>query len=115
MCSLEKRIRDLIHFYVTENYNNYLKVNQITSILESDIPNVVEQLYDQKKEHIQVFVKSSLKVMLEPAGEMPEDYIINNLLSEIFRDDTLCKNRLTMEIKVHQQKVQTGKVDYNKI
>ena len=53
--------------------------------------------------------------MLEPAGEMPEDYIINNLLSEIFRDDNLCKNRLTMEIKVHQQKVQTGKVDYNKI
>ena len=49
MCSLEKRIRDLIHFYVKENYNNYLKVNEITSILESDIPNVVEQLYDQKK------------------------------------------------------------------
>ena len=115
MCSLEKRIRDLIHFYVKENYNHYLQVNQISSILESDIPNVVEELYDQKKDHIQAFVKDSLKVMLEPSGEMPEDYIINNLLSEIFRDDTLCKNRLTMEIKLHQQKVQTGKVDYNKI
>ena len=34
MCSLEKRIRDLIHFYVKENYNNYLKVNEITSILK---------------------------------------------------------------------------------
>ena len=54
-------------------------------------------------------------MMLEPVGEMPEEYIINNLLSEIFRDDTLCKNRLTMEIKLHQQKVQTGKVDYKKI
>ena len=53
MCSLEKRIRDLIHFYVKENYNHYLQVNQISSILESDIPNVVEMLYDQKKEHIQ--------------------------------------------------------------
>lgn len=115
MCSLEKRIRDLIHFYVKENYNHYLQVNQISSILDSDIPNVVEMLYDQKKEHIQTFVKDSLKMMLEPAGEMPEEYIINNLLSEIFRDDTLCKNRLTMEIKLHQQKVQTGKVDYKKI
>ena len=47
--------------------------------------------------------------------EMPEEYIINNLLSEIFRDDELCKNRLTMEIKIHQQNIQTGKVDYNKI
>tara|TARA_B000000557_G_C20374328_1_gene275178 strand:+ start:36 stop:377 length:342 start_codon:yes stop_codon:yes gene_type:complete len=113
MCSLEKRIRDLIHFYVKENYNHYLQVNQISSILESDIPNVVEELYDQKKDHIQDFVKDSLKVMLQ--NDMPEDYIINNLLSEIFRDDTLCKNRLTMEIKLHQQKIQTGKVDYKKI
>lgn len=113
MCSLEKRIRDLIHFYVKENYNHYLQVNQIRSILESDIPNVVEELYDQKKDHIQDFVKDSLKVMLQ--NDMPEDYIINNLLSEIFRDDTLCKNRLTMEIKLHQQKIQTGKVDYKKI
>jgi len=113
MCSLEKRIRDLIHFYVKENYNHYLQVNQISFILESDIPNVVEGLYDQKKDHILDFVKDSLKVMLK--NEMPEDYIINNLLSEIFRDDTLCKNRLTMEIKLHQQKIQTGKVDYKKI
>ena len=113
MCSLEKRIRDLIHFYVRENYNNYLTTNNIIDILESDIPNVVEILYDQKKEHIQVFVVDSLNIMLK--DEMPQDYIFNNLLSEIFRDDKLCKNRLITEIKVHQQKVQTGKVDYKKI
>jgi hypothetical protein len=113
MCSLEKRIRDLIHFYVKENYNNYLTTNNIKNILESDIPNVVEMLYEQKKEHIQVFVKDSLKIMLK--DEMPQEYIINNLLSDIFRDDALCKNRIITEIKVHQQQVQTGKVDYKKI
>ena len=113
MCSLEKRIRDLIHFYVKENYNNYLTTNNVKSILESDIPNVVEMLYEQKKDHIQVFVTDSLKIMLK--DEMPQEYIINNLLSDIFRDDTLCKNRIITEIKVHQQKVQTGKVDYKKI
>jgi hypothetical protein len=113
MCSLEKRIRDLIHFFVKENYNHYLKVNHISMILDSDIPNVVEELYDQKKDNIQVFVKQSLQTMLQ--DEMPEEYIINNLLSEVFRDDTLCKNRITMEINMHQQKVTTGKVDYKKI
>ena len=113
MCSLEKRIRDLIHFYVKENYNNYLTINNIKNILETDIPNVVEMLYEQKKEHIQVFVKDSLKLMLK--DEMPQEYIINNLLSEIFRDDKLCKNRLITEIKVHQQKLLMGKVDYKKI
>jgi hypothetical protein len=87
--------------------------NNIKSILESDIPNVVEMIYEQKKEHIQVFVTDSLKIMLK--DEMPQEYIINNLLSDIFRDDTLCKNRLIIEIKVHQQKLLTGKVDYKKI
>ena len=113
MCSLEKRIRDIIHFYVNENYKNYLKVNNLETIQEDTIPNVVDELYSQKKKHIQAFVKDSLKFMLE--SEMPEEYIINNLLSEIFRDDELCKNRLTMEIKLHQQKVTTGTIDYNKI
>ena len=47
--------------------------------------------------------------------EMPEEFIINNLLSDIFRDDELCKNRLKMEIQVHQQSIKNGSVDYNKI
>ena len=113
MCSLEKRIRDLIHFYVKENYNHHLQKNELTFIKEEDIPTVVDQLYTVKKDHIQGFVKDSLKVMLQ--DEMPDEYIINNLLSEIFRDDELCKNRLIMEIKLHQQKVQNGTIDYKKI
>jgi len=113
MCTLEKRIRDLIHFFVKENYNHHLKINNISTISEGDIPTVVNELYTEKKDHIQVFVKSSLQVMLK--DEMPEEYIINNLLSEIFRDDELCKNRLTIEINMHQQKTTTGSIDYNKI
>ena len=113
MCTLEKRIRDLIHFYVKENYNHYLTVHKLDTIQVNDIPSVVEELYSQRKTSIQVFVKDSLKVMLK--DEIPAEYIINNLLSDIFRDDVLCKNRLTIEIKLHQQKVTTGTIDYNKI
>ena len=113
MCSLEKRIRDIIHFYVQQNYKNYLEVHNIETIQENNIPSIVDELYSQKKEHIQVFVKDSLCIMLK--DEIPEGYIINNLLSDIFRDDELCKNRLTIEIKLHQQKVTTGTIDYNKI
>ena len=113
MATLEKRIRDLIHFYVKENYNHYLQVNNIETIEGNNIPSVVDELYSGKKEHIQKFVKDSLQLMLK--DEMPEEYIINNLLSEIFRDDELCRNRLTMEISIHQQKISKGTIDYNKI
>jgi len=113
MCTLEKRIRDLIHFYVKENYNHYLKVHDVPTIQEKDIPSVVDELYSQRKDTIQTFVKDSLRIMLK--DEMPKEYIINNLLSDIFRDDTLCKNRVAIEINLHQQKVTTGTIDYNKI
>ena len=113
MCSLEKRIRDIIHFYVRENYNHYLTVNQITSIKEGDIPNVIDSLYGEKKEHIQVFVKASLKTMLK--DDVPDEYIVNNLLTEVFRDDTLCKNRIALEIKLHKSKLKNGKVNYSEV
>ena len=113
MCTLEKRIRDLIHFYVKENYNHFLKKNKLDTIQEENIPSVVEELYTLKKDHIQVFVKDALKTLLK--DEIPESYIINNLLSDIFRDDVLCRNRLTIEIKMHQQQVMNGTIDYNKI
>jgi hypothetical protein len=113
MVSIEKRIRDLINYYVKENYNHYLITHNLSTINESDIPKVVNELYSEKKEHIQIFVKDGLKIMLK--DEMPQDFVINNILSDIFRDDDICKNRLTNEIKIHQQKVLTGKVDYNKI
>ena len=48
MATLEKRIRDLIHFYVKENYKNYLEVNQLVTIPD-DIPGVVDTLYKDKK------------------------------------------------------------------
>ena len=44
MCSLEKRIRDVIHFYVKENYNHYLKSNNLMTIATEDIPSVVDAL-----------------------------------------------------------------------
>lgn len=102
MCTLEKRIRDLIHFYIKENYEHYLITNNITTIEDNKIPEVVDILYSQKKDHIQQFVKDSLKIMLK--DEIPDEFIVNNLLSEIFRDDELCQNRLVMEITLHQNK-----------
>jgi len=113
MCSLEKRIRDIISFYVEKNYDHYLTEHNIKTIEEKNIPSVVEELYGSRKEHIQIFVKDSLRLMLK--DEIPEEYIVNNLLSEIFRDDELCKNRLTIEIKMHQQNIDKGTIDYNKI
>ena len=60
MCSLEKRIRDLIHFYVKENYNHHLQKNELTFIKEEDFdPEVISQAEIQIK--YSAYIEKELK------------------------------------------------------
>jgi len=114
--SLQKHIRDLIFFYVKTNYNEYLESNNIQIIPKSEIDGVIHSLYDARKEHLQVFILSSLQTLYEgKSDEYPGDQTIKNLLLNIFQDDELCKNRLIVEIKLHQQTLRGEKNDYDKL
>ena len=84
----------------------------IMASYEPDIEGVVSELYDSKKDNIKVVVMDSLKTMLK--SEMPPELIIQNILNDILRDDKLCKNRIILEIKLHQSK-EDDKVQYSKI
>ena len=111
--TLQKHIKDLIFFYVKTNYNKYLTDHNIKYIPDEEISSVIFTLYDERKEHLKEFIKKSLKKLLK--DEYPGDLIVINILVDIFNDDELCKNRLTVEIKLHQQKIKEGKNDYSKI
>jgi hypothetical protein len=111
--SLQKNIKDLIFFYVKQNYENYLKVNNVEYISEDKITEVIPSLYLERKDHLKEFIKTSLKQLMKE--KYPGDLIILNILVDIFSDDELCKNRLIVEIKLHQQKMQKGKNYYSKL
>ena len=114
--SLQKNIRDLIFFYVKTNYNQYLEERKLKFIPDHEIDQVIHTLYDDRKEHIQEFIKASLKQLYESKpDEYPGDLMILNILVDIFSDDNLCKNRLIAEIRLHQQQLKEGKNDYSKI
>lgn len=111
MTTLEKHIHDLIYFYVKTNYEQYLKANNIEFIPLSDIENVVEKLYSDRKDHLKIFIKDGLKKLLR--DEYPGDLVIVNIYTEIFQDDNYCKNRIIGEIKIFQQQKLEGKIDHN--
>ena len=114
--SLQKNIRDLIHFYVKTNYEAHLKENDIKIIPEDEIDEVIKNLYDDRKSHIQNFILESLKTLYkDKCDEYPGDSTVKNILLNIFQDDELCKTRLSSEIKLHQQKMRGEKSDYDKI
>ena len=101
--TLHKIIKDLLFFYVKSNYEKYLNENDIQIIPESDIDNLINKLYDDRKNHIKVFIKEALKQLYEnKMDEYPGDQNIQNILLNIFQDDDLCKNRVIIEIKLHQ-------------
>ena len=114
--SLQKNIRDLIHFYVKTNYEAHLKEKNIKIIPEDEIDEVIKNLYDDRKSHIQNFILESLKTLYkDKSEEYPGDSTVKNILLNIFQDDELCKNRLSSEIKLHQQQMRGEKSDYNKL
>jgi len=114
--SLQKNIRDLIHFYVKTNYEAHLSEQNIKIIPEDEIDEVIKNLYDDRKSHIQEFILESLKTLYkDKCDEYPGDSTVKNILLNIFQDSDLCKNRLSSEIKLHQQQMRNGKSDYSKI
>ena len=100
MSGTNKLIKDLIMFYVKQNYNHYLSKNNLDKIPNDKIKEVVKSIYSDKKDHLKRFLKTSLKEL------MKDDYIgdlaLLNICNEIFEDDDLCVNRLTMEIENYQ-------------
>ena len=114
--SLQRNIKDLIYFYVKTNYESYLKNENIKIIPESEIDSVINTLYDNRKDHIKIFIIGSMKKLYEDKNEdYPGDQTIKNILLNVFQDDELCKNRLSTEIKLHQQKLRGEKNDYSKL
>ena len=103
MGTLESRIKELIQFYVKTNYEAYLSQHKLQYIDENKIREVVTQLYTERREHLKVFVKQSLKQMLK--DDYPGDLVVLNILMNVFEDDEYCINRLELEIRDYQKSI----------
>ena len=99
----EKLIQDLILFYVKENYTIYLNEHDIKKIPDENLDDVITGLYSDRKEHLKIFIKSSLKKIM--GEDYVGDLVINNIMIDIFRDDNLCINRIKLEITEYQKTV----------
>lgn len=99
-----KLVKDLVLLYIKENYNEYLKQNNLQKIQEDQIKNVITQLYTERKQHLKEFLKTTIKKISESRGEeYIGDLFINNLCNEMYNDDDLCIKRLVLEITNYQK------------
>ena len=101
MSKLERTVKDLVIFYVKENYNNYLKEKNIEKIEKEKIKSVISDLYYPKKDHLKQFVKDSMKELWK--DDYPGDLIIDNIFFNIYQDDKFNINRICVDIELHQE------------
>jgi len=101
MTSVNQLIKQLIEFYVKENYKVYLSDRNIQIITKNEIPNVVKTIYLEKKDHLKSFLKKTLKEIMK--DEYVGDLVVGNICNDIFNDDELCISTITQEIKSYQQ------------
>ena len=100
--SLQEKIRNIIFYYVKNQYNNYLKENQLKFIKEEELNGIITNMYVKQKKELQMFIKNCLKEM------MKDNYpgaLVENIIFEIFQDQDMAVNRVTLEIKKYQEYV----------
>ena len=105
-------IQDLTIFFIKENYKKYLENNKINSIPENKLNSIIDKLYIEKN-HLKEFIKNSLKEILK--NDYIGDLVLENIFTEMFNDELLCKNRLVIEIKLFQEKNRNEKMNYDNI
>lgn len=104
MSNLERTIKDLVIFFVKENYNKYLQENNIIKIESDELKKVISNMYYPKKDDLKEFVKNCMKEMTKDnPDEYPGDLVINNIFFDIYQDDELNINRIYNEIKLFQE------------
>ena len=98
--SLQEKIRNIIFYYVKTQYNTYLQENNLKYINDGELKGIISKLYVEQKKDLQLFIKNCLKEMMQ------DNYpgaLVENIIYEIFQDQDMAVNRVTLEIKKYQQ------------
>lgn len=98
--SLQENIKNIIFYYVKKKYNEHLELENIKTISDIQLQDLVDNLYNKEKDSLQKYIRNCLKDMYQ------ENYnvaLVENIIYEIFDDEELAKNRVILEIKSFQE------------
>jgi C-terminal processing protease CtpA/Prc len=98
--SLQEKVRNIVFYFIKKEYRNYLDEHQLKYIEDDKIEEVVELFYIRKEKLLQKFIRENLKKM------MKSDYpgaLVENIIYDIFEDESLAKNRIIIEIQQFQK------------
>lgn len=101
--TLTTLVRDITYHYIKFFYDKKLKEENVNKILDSQVREFVNEMYDEKRKDLENYIKNTLKENLK---ENYPKLQVNMLLLEMFQDPDFAKNRVINEIINFQNNLQ---------
>jgi len=99
--SLPNLIKDITLFFVKHHYDKYLVEHSINLIEEFELRGMIDDIYIQKQQELRDYIRQTLKSNLkEEYSSVSSEMII----TEMFNDPKVAKERVVVEILQYQKK-----------
>lgn len=104
--SLPNTIRNITFHFIKVHYNKYLEQHNISKISKEKIPEVVNELYEEKEQELKKYIRGTMR---KNFPDYDKNFTLKTsteeIILEMFDDPDFSKNRIIIEIENYQRKI----------
>ena len=104
--SLPNTIRNITFHFIKVHYNKYLEEHNISKISKEKIPEVVNELYEEKEQELKKYIRGTMR---KNFPDYDKNFTLKTsteeIILEMFDDPDFSKNRIIIEIENYQRKI----------
>ena len=104
--NLPNTIRNITFHFIKVHYNKYLEDNKVIKIEQDKIPDVVNDLYEEKEQDLKKYIRGTMR---KNFPEYDKNFTLKTsteeIILEMFDDPDFSKNRIIVEIENYQRQI----------
>ena len=104
--NLPNTIRNITFHFIKVHYNKYLEDHNLKKIGQEKIPEVVNELYEEKEQELKKYIRGTMR---KNFPDYDKNFTLKTsteeIILEMFDDPEFSKNRIIIEIENYQRKI----------
>jgi len=104
--NLPNTIRNITFHFIKVHYNKHLEDNKIIKINKDMIPDVVNELYEEKEQELKKYIRGTMR---KNFPDYDKNFTLKTsteeIILEMFDDPDFSKNRIIIEIENYQRSI----------
>ena len=106
--NLPNTIRNITFHFIKVHYNKYLEEHNLKKIGKEKIPEVVNELYEEKETELKKYIRGTMR---KNFPDYDKNFTLKTateeIILEMFDDPDFSKNRIIIEIENYQRKIES--------